>query len=527
MWDGHRWAADDTAEVSRLAKQTVRGIYAEAAALEDKDERAALAKHALRSENTSRLAAMITAAAFDERVVVTPRQLDADPWLLNCRNGTVELRTGELRPPRPEELLTKLVPIDYDPAARSPVWERFLETATEGDRGYLAFLQRAAGYSLTADTGEEKLFFVHGEGGAGKSTFIEALKAALGEYAQTADFDTFLARRDVGGPRNDVARLAGARFVCSIEVDEGKRLAEGLVKTLTGGDTVTARFLHREAFEFRPALKLWLVANHAPRVKDDDSAIWRRILRLPFDNVLPQAARDPQVKKTLTDPAASGAAILAWAVRGCLAWQREGLGAPEAVERATDAYRAAMDPIAGFFEQCCALVPDAWTPVRELRAAYEGWCKDSGSGHPLSGQDFAGRLKTKRCELNRRNGVRGYLGIGLLAGPDAPPAGPDGGCRVPPVPPPTAGVPPPDRPVPDTSAASAAGIRFALEKNSPSRGIMESGGTGGTGGTPAAGSPPACSFPAHRAAGKDYPVQPGARFLTCGVCHPRPWRGRP
>ncbi len=192
-----------------------------------------------------------------------------------------------MRPHRREDLITKVCPTRYEPGARSDLLDRFLDEATGGNRELRDFLQRAVGYSLTGDVSEEVLFFVHGPGRSGKSTFMEALKATLGDYAKSADFESFVQRRDAGAVRNDIAELAGRRFVVSIEVDEGKKLAEGLVKLITGGDTVRARFLYQEAFDFVPQFKLWLAANHAPKVKHDDSAMWRRILRIPFENIVP------------------------------------------------------------------------------------------------------------------------------------------------------------------------------------------------------------------------------------------------
>jgi putative DNA primase/helicase len=200
----------------------------------------------------------------------------------------------------------------------------------------------------------------------------------LGEYAATADFETFLKRHGDGGIRNDVARLAGARLVISIEVDNGKALAEGLLKLLTGGDTVAARFLYRETFEFQPRFKLWLAANDRPRVNADDAAMWRRILQLPFTEVIPEAERDERVKLALrTDPDVQKA-ILAWAVQGCLAWQRRGLDVPQRVRDYTNEYRAENDPIAGWLDDTCELDPLAFTSTADLRASHETWATGNG-----------------------------------------------------------------------------------------------------------------------------------------------------
>jgi putative DNA primase/helicase len=426
VWDRKRWRADDAAAAQR-AKLTAQRIFDEVELLSGEEEEndkaakarvAARAKWAVTSGSGTRLREMLWCAQSEPGIAVKERDLDRDPFLLTCLNGTLDLHTGTLRPHRREDLLTRLCPVAYDPEARSDVWESFLDTATGGDTELTAFLARAAGYTLTGSTREEVLFFVHGPAAAGKSTFVEALKAALGELATTASFDAFLQRRDTGGPRSDIAKLAGARLVASIEVDEGKRLAEGLVKTLTGGDTVSAAFKFKDEFEFVPAFKLWLVANHAPRVRDDDSAIWRRILRLPFENALPMARRDPRVKETLKDPELSGPAILAWAVRGCLDWQANGLRIPAAVERSTNAYRTEMDPLLEFFEDCCERGEHLWTQTTDLKRAYDHWARER-KRRAFSPKDFAARLALHGCTEQRKKAggrsIRGWAGVALLS----------------------------------------------------------------------------------------------------------------
>jgi putative DNA primase/helicase len=305
--------------------------------------------------------------------------------------------------------------VEYIPSARSELWERFLSEATGGDRDICDFLQRAIGYSLTGDVSEEVLFFVHGPAAAGKSTFLEAIKAALGDYSKSADFETFVQRREVGSVRNDIAELAGRRFVVSIEIDEGKKLAEGLVKLITGGDTVRARFLYQEAFEYVPQFKLWLAANHAPKVKHDDMAMWRRILRIPFEQAIPKDRRDPAIKARLKDVRESGPAILAWAVEGCLRWRSERLGVPKTVQAATEEYRLDMDPLRDFVAECCVLHQQAWVLAARLRQAYDEYCKQTGEKRLLGPREFGEGLKGRGCTRDRRHAGHGWLGIGLRA----------------------------------------------------------------------------------------------------------------
>lgn len=414
VWDGARWRVDDTGEVRRRAVDTVRHIYEEAARTADDTERRAIGKWALRSESRRAIESMVEMAA--PFAPARPADFDTDPWLLNCANGTLDLRTGQLRPHNRADRITRITPVEYDPDAWQPgspsLFNRFLAEATGGDADLAVFLQRVAGYALTGDTSEEKLFFVYGPAGSGKSTFVEALRAALGEYAAQADFETFLKRSYVGGVRNDIARLAGARMVASIEVERGRTLAEALVKTLTGGDTVSARFLYREAFEFVPAFKLFLVANDLPRVADDDNAMWRRIVTVPFAHTVPEDRRDPQVKLTLKTWAR--AEVLAWAVQGCLAWQRHGLQPPAAVQQATQEYRDAMNPLADFFTECCVFGPQYWAASADLWEAYLAF--DTGRS-VIRRRDFNERLRALGCRPEASSGgkQRGWRGIGLLA----------------------------------------------------------------------------------------------------------------
>lgn len=417
LWDGKRWHVDELGEVWRFAADVAREIYFEAGKTDDKNEAERIAAWARTSQNETRLRAMLSLAEKLPGIALPYRDLDADPWLLGTPTGTVDLRSGTLREAARADLITKQTGAMYLPDARLELWERFLDEVTDGDTDLQGFLQRAVGYSLTGLTTEEKFFFVHGPGASGKSTFLEAVKAALGDYSMTADFEAFLKRSQVGGPRNDIARLGGARFVASIEVDEGKELAGGLVKMLTGGDTVTARFLYHESFEFMPRFKLWLSANHAPKVNDQDEAMWRRILRVPFVHVVPKGRRDPAVKAALKDPTQGGPAILAWAVQGCLAWQREGLGVPAVVEKSTEELRREMDPLGDFLRDCCKLSPSLSCYAGVLRTAYEKWAKERGEGALVSSREWSQRLQAHGCSQDRvgsgRNRV--WRGIGVLA----------------------------------------------------------------------------------------------------------------
>jgi putative DNA primase/helicase len=409
-WDGRRWKRDVDGEVMRRAKRAVRSMYAAAADLEDSDDRKKLTTWALQSESEARLRAAASLAETEREVIVPADALDADPWLFNAANGTIDLHTGALREHRREDLLTRITPVVFDNLAEHHSWDAFLARITGNDAELAGFLRRAAGYTLTGRTSEEVLFFAHGSTATGKSTTLEALRAALGEYATTADFESFLKRRGDAGIRNDIARLAGARFVVSMEVDDGKALAEGLLKLLTGGDTVAARFLYRETFEFQPMFKLWLAANERPRVNADDSAIWRRIIQIPFVNVIPEAERDERVKLELRTSPQAQSAVLTWAVRGCLEWQEKGLAVPQSVRDYTAEYRAENDLLRDWLADYCELDAEAYTSNASLRESYEKWCGENGE-KLVSSKTFAKLLRTKGCSAERKSRERGWLGV--------------------------------------------------------------------------------------------------------------------
>jgi len=417
-----RWRVDDIGRIAQLAAETVRAMYADALQATDLKVWEALIKHALKAEDAYHFAAMQKLVQALEGIAMRAQDFDVDPMLLNVLNGTVELETGRLRPHRQADLMTRLAPVTYEPGARSPTLQQYLDVVTGGDAELQRFLQLIAGYALTGLTREEKMFFIFGPGASGKSTFIDMLKAVLGDYAMTADFETFLKRNGGGGIRNDIARLAGPRFVSSIEVERGGRLAEAMVKELTGGDTISARFLYREFFEYKPQFKLFLVANHRPRVSDDDSAIWRRILVVPFEHAIPGDKQDPRVKAELRDPAISGPAVLAWAMEGCLAWQSSGrLVAPEQVVKATRDYRTDMDPLRDFLSDRCDFGEAARVPKTELWNAYQAWAETGGIKFPLKRSEFTARIAElpEVGEAKIHGGTWIWKGIALVGADEA------------------------------------------------------------------------------------------------------------
>jgi putative DNA primase/helicase len=381
-----------------LAKETVRRIYREASDEEDEDRRKALAKHARASESETRIRAMVELAKSE--IPVSPDELDADPWLLNTKNGTIDLRTGQLRDHKREDLITKLAPVEFATNAEAPAWEAFLERVLPGEE-LRRFVRRAAGYSATGNTSEQCMFIHHGPGANGKSTFQETVSAALGDYAMRTPTETLLVKRP-GGVPNDVARLKGARFVTASETEEGRRLAESLVKDLTGQDTISARFMWAEWFDFKPTHALHLSTNHKPEIRGTDAAIWRRIRLVPWAVTIPPAEQDKKLPEKLRDELPG---VLAWIVRGCAEWQREGLRAPEEVRQATQAYRAEMDVLAAFLADCCLRAADEEAFAGELWGAWKRWCEEAGE-QAGSQKRFGGRL-AERGFLNHRDSKTG------------------------------------------------------------------------------------------------------------------------
>ena len=409
VYDGKRFSIDDTGRVERLAKETVRQTYAEAAALTEESERKNLAKHAMHSESQNRIKAMIALAQTEQGIPVTPNDLDTDDWLLNCLNGTIDLRKCELRKHSTENIITKLVPVEYDTNAQCPTWIAFLHKIMGGNEEVIRFLQKAVGYSLTGSAREQCMFILHGSGANGKSTFLNILEAMFADYAQQTPTDTLMAKKGEG-IRNDVARLKGARFVTAAEAEQGKTFAEALIKQMTGGDKLTARFLHGEFFEFVPKFKLFLATNHKPNIKGTDNGIWRRIRLIPFTVSIPEAERDGDLPNKLK---AELPGILNWAVQGCQMWLREGLAAPKEVNQATDEYRSELDWLQAFVDDRLVVRSGLKISASVLYQEYQSWAHENGE-HEYSQRILGMRLKDKGFKTKRSgaSGTTEWVGIG-------------------------------------------------------------------------------------------------------------------
>lgn len=405
--DSTRWLLDDDGEVMRRAKHTALTIYGEAEQAPE-SRRKELALHAIKTESARGLNAMIALALSEPGIAVKIAALDALPMVLNVENGTLDLETGRLRPHDRADLLTKRAPVQWDPAADCPVFLAYLDRVFASDADLIAFVQRAVGYTLCGRTDEQVLFFLYGLGANGKTVLLELLLHLLSDYGAKADFSTFVSGRQ--GTRNDLAALVGVRFVAASEAGETRRLDEATVKAITGGDSITARFLFQENFTYRPVLKLWLAANAKPQIQSTGEAWWRRIRLIPFKITIPEADRDPRLLERLI---AELPGILNWAVEGCLAWQRDGLGHAEAVTVATNTYREESDVLAGFLAQECTVADTARAQSSWLFKAYREWAERS-SEKPLSQTAFSLRLTEKGFhKIKNGAGQMVFIGIGL------------------------------------------------------------------------------------------------------------------
>lgn len=409
-WDGTRWTHDETLAIEQLAKSTVRSIYAEAAAETDDKKRKMIADWAVSSESAQRLNAMLLMARSE--VAIVSDVLDTDKYLLCVQNGTLDLRTGELLTPRRENYITKLTPIEYDPAAKCPTWIAFLDRVQPEPeaRGYI---QRCMGYSLTGDVSEDCLFFLYGEGRNGKSTTLEILKSLVGrEYFKKVDADMlmFKSSRNAAETKSD---LVGRRVISSTEIAEGQRLNEGLIKDLTGGDTQDARRLYCQSRDFTVGFHIWLYGNHHPAIRGRDTGIWSRIRLIPFAVVIPEAERDKHLKDKLHSELSG---ILTWTVKGCLDWQANGLQEPEAVLDATNEYRREQDGLLTFLADSCIFGREFIVTKKALWEAYQAWIKDNGDEAYTSQKYFNDDVKQRPGVKEIRIGHaqnRGWRGVGL------------------------------------------------------------------------------------------------------------------
>lgn len=417
-WDETRWRRDETGEVYRRAKKTIRRLYAEAAKLNDDKDREKMVEFAKGCERNARLNAIVELARTQPGVPVTTDKLDADPWLFNCFNGTINLQTGEFCEHRREDFITKLAPVTFDPKAECRLWRKCLDDIFAGDAAMIRFVQRALGHALTGVVREDVLHVLYGTGANGKTTLIEAILGLMGDYAMPAAPGLLLARRNDQHP-TERADLWGKRFVASVEVGEGRSFNEELVKQLTGRDSIKGRFMHKDFFTFPPTHKLFLAANHKPEIRGTDYAIWRRIKLWPFNVTFHDPSEGVAPVKDVALPErliAERPGILRWCVEGCLAWNRESLVAPEAVSIATQGYRDESDRIGEFLESRCRTSEGSVVGATELYLAYKIWAEANGES-VLNQKRFGGSMVDRGFSAKPHGSERRkhYFGVELMS----------------------------------------------------------------------------------------------------------------
>jgi len=367
LWNGKVWELDETHNVMRLARNTVDSFYGLVDSF-DEDTLKIFYKHIKSSGNESKLKAMTSVARSYDNMSVKSSQFDADDYLFNCHNGVLDLKSGQLKPHSSSILVSKICGTKFDPSAECPRWLEFLDTIFFGNDELIRFVQKSIGYVLTGDVSYQMFFILHGTGANGKSTFVDTIYKMLGSYAMITPTSTLTAKRGNEIP-NDVARLKGARFVVASELSRSNILDESLIKQLTSTEPLSARYLHKEFFEFRPTGKVFLSTNYRPTIRGTDDGIWRRIKLIPFNHKFEGDKKIENYAEKYLFPELPG--ILRWAVDGFFMLQSKGFHEPEAVMAATNQYKESEDIIGSFLSENCVLQPHCRVTVSELYDLYK------------------------------------------------------------------------------------------------------------------------------------------------------------
>ena len=420
-WNGTRWKLDQAGIETQLILETGEALIRRAVKLSKSDDDGVkskgmkLLKHCTSWRYNTAIRNTRDLLSKLPGMCVMPEELDADPWLLGCRNGVIDLRTDEAREPHPRDFITKRAEVDTDPAADAPLWRAFIDRIMGGNEELIGYLQKLAGLCLTGDATVQELFIFYGGGANGKSVFVDTLLGLLGDYAGSAP-DSLLTVSRNEHP-TELADLLGRRLVVASETEAGAKLRIQLVKKLTGDARIKGRYMRQDFFEFDRTHKLILVSNNKPVVGEGSHAVWRRLRLVPFAVTIPKEEQDPNLLEKLR---AERAGILNWAVDGCQLWLAEGMNPPAAVRVATDQYRAESDPLGEYLEDRCVLDADARVPRNDLLGDYESWAKQAGEVHPLSRNEFYDRIRKLDGVSDERwrsvgvsDAIRGFTGIGL------------------------------------------------------------------------------------------------------------------
>lgn len=414
FYNGKNWEQDNIGAVRKWVDQTIDIFKNEPVEFPkgatEKDQEAYLeakAKHLKRSRNNAGKEAMMR--ELKHNVAVLPEEFDGDDMLFNSQNGYLDLSNGILYEHDISKMFTRISNAEFTDKIDCPRWELFLHQIFGGDQELIRYIQKAVGYSLTASIREQVMFILFGNGRNGKSVFLDIIAEILGSYAMGMQASSLMVKQGgSSGHNEDIARLNGARLVTSSEPNEGVRLDEGLIKQLTGGDSVSASFKGGHVFDYKPKYKIWLATNHKPIIRGNDDGIWRRLPLIPFTVQIPLEKVDKNLKDKLMRELPG---IFNWAVEGCLMWQREGLKPPESIQQATMEYRQEMDVIGSFIEQCCETGPGYAIGATELFKAYDKWAREMNE-HPFNQTNFGKKVADRFEKKKTKSGIR-YIGIDL------------------------------------------------------------------------------------------------------------------
>ena len=410
LWNGTNWEIDDDNQTEVNAVEFIHQMYRGKRYIKDPQLSIDFERHLVKSESYRRIKAMIELCKMSRQTIVKADEFDRDPYLFNTKENSILLKKNvEIREPSRDDLCTKRSNFVYDKDADCPVWKHFLMQVMGQDKELIRYVQKAMGYALTGDVGEQCIFILWGSGANGKSTFLNTLQYLFGDYGCSTGVETFM--KKTSDQSNDLARLCGKRLVTTSETEQGKALSESLVKQITGEDKLTARFLYGEYFSFAPTFKIFMATNHKPRIKGSDWGIWRRIKLIPFTVTIPKEQRDRKLGEKLLK---ENAGILNWLLEGVLLWKKEGLNDPECVRAATEEYRDDMDTVGTFLKECFDV--DATGKMRvsnsELYKCYQQWCQENSER--LGSQRYlALRLGEKGFRKMCGNGMRFWCGLSI------------------------------------------------------------------------------------------------------------------
>lgn len=407
-WDGRRWEIDANGAVHRAAKDTARKMFREASTIDDKEARKAHVGWGFTSESRARIESMLAMAMSEEGIPISPDEMDNDPWLFNCQNGTLDLRTGKLRGHRPCDRITQLCPIDFDPSAHCPLWDQTLSLFFAKDAELIDYFRRLCGYALVGVIRDHVMPIAYGKGCNGKSTILNALLETFGpDYGMKCPPDMLMAKRNDSHP-TERADLFRKRLVVAIESETGRRLNETMVKELTGGDPIRTRRMREDFWQFNPTHTLLMATNHKPVIRGTDEGIWRRLKLIPFTVSVKGKQDDKRMPEKLRQELPG---IFAWCVRGCLEWQKEGLNEPKAVREATEGYRLEQDVLAGFLEEHTLQGTNYRVRCNELYAKYKQET-EGGNEFVMSLTAFGEAMRERGIET-QRSGGKWYIGVAL------------------------------------------------------------------------------------------------------------------